>query len=171
MKHRAKRGLVATILLAATVVGRIAPLAELRISLSPMTGFLPIAAALALPVAALIVTARTPRRVVPAVLAASLVCFLVFYPFLSALPVDSDLPYVAQALLPTWETGFRFAPGSGALPAGLLVLGVPILVVGAIAWWVIGRVDARRARREGAESSSRTPSAGSAPSTGSAAGP
>jgi len=114
-----------------------------RGALAPLTGFLPVALAGGLAVSLLVVRARTPARLIPGVLAASLVVFLVFFPVTTAMPMDSDLPYFAQALLPTWETGFRFFAGSGGLPAGLLVIGLPLALVAAGAWSLIAWLDAR----------------------------
>ncbi|MFO1539136.1 MAG: hypothetical protein ACKOTZ_01630, partial [Chloroflexota bacterium] len=125
----------------ATGIGRLAPLDALTISLAPLTGFLPIALAGGLVLAALVVRARTPARLIPAVLAGSLVLFVAFYPVMTAMPIDPDLPYFSQALLPTWETGFRFLAGSGGLPAGLLVIGLPLALVFTGAWWLMLRLD------------------------------
>jgi len=113
-------------------------------------------------VAALVVRARTPARLIPAVLAGCLVLFVAFYPVMTAMPIHPDLPYFSQALLPTWETGFRFSAGSGGLPAGLLTIGLPLALVFAGAWWLLPRVDglAGTGRRTAAEDVDPADSAG-----------
>lgn len=59
--------------------------------------------------------------------------------------MPASVALLSQALLPTADSAFVFAAtGSGGLPAGIVILGLPLLAVAAGAWLVVREVDRRR---------------------------
>jgi hypothetical protein len=87
-------------------------------------------AVLAIP-AWLVLRARDPRRLVLATLGAAVLWLLIWYPNLSGLPLPSDLAYLYQGLLPTWNWDFQFAVNSDPALEGPLIA-LDTLVVGLV---------------------------------------
>jgi hypothetical protein len=102
-------------------------------------------ALIAIPAVALALTARSPRRLVGGVLLAAIAFGLLLFPTAAAVLVRPDIPYLAQSLLPTWETSFQFEAGPGGLPAAIVILGAPSALIMGAAFVLIERMDRRAA--------------------------
>jgi hypothetical protein len=104
-------------------------------------------AVLAIP-AWLVLRARDPRRLVLATLGAAVLWLLIWYPNLSGLPLPSDLAYLYQGLLPTWNWDFQFAVNSDPALEGP-VIALDTLVVGLVGVGAVSMaaIAARRLRR------------------------
>ncbi len=87
------------------------------------------------PLAALVMRARDPRRLVLGLLGAAALWLVLFYPNLSGLPMPTDLAQLYQGLLPTWNWDFQFAVnndpavGGGTLGLDTLVIGIAAALV------------------------------------------
>jgi hypothetical protein len=96
------------------------------------------------PLAALVMRARDPRRLVLGLLGAAALWLVLFYPNLSGLPMPTDLAQLYQGLLPTWNWDFQFAVNNDPAVGGG-TLGLDTLVVGiAAALVVVGSAIAAR---------------------------
>ena len=84
----------------------------------------------------------SPRRMVAAFLGVAVATSVALYPALSAMAVPGGWPWIYQALLPSWTTGFVFAsvttPPSGASVVSAGTVAVLLLAVGVVALSVRG---------------------------------
>jgi hypothetical protein len=125
-------------------VGRTGLLGEWRLTIGSPLLMAIVAAVIALPIAILAATARSPRNLVAGTLLAAVTLAALLLPTVIAVPVPASVASISQMLLPTADSAFVFAAtGSGGLPAGVAILGLPLLALAAGAWLVVRGIDRR----------------------------
>lgn len=130
--------------MAALAIGRTGLLGEFQLTIGSPLLMGVIAALIALPIAVLAATARSPRTLVAGTLLAAVTLAALLLPTVVAIPVPASVASVTQALLPTADSAFVFTGGaSGGLPAALVILGVPLAAIATVAWLVVREIDRR----------------------------
>jgi hypothetical protein len=138
---------------ALALVGRLGVLGDWQMTISDPVTMVGIWGAIAVLVVAAVLGVRSPRVLVGGLVVAAVAIAIVLYPTLVGTPLDAGVALLYQSLLPTWDTSFIFGEGSQGLVAALVVIGLPLVLVTAIATVALVGLDRRVGWSGGEESS------------------